>query len=101
MNIKKANTKVSMTNEVKLMGNVTFVKAYGKVSRVGLVTEYEDNEKNFKCTNVVKFFDNMEGVLNKGDLITIEGHFATSKYTDKTGNEVFTTDIIADSVTTV
>lgn len=101
MTIKKANTNISMTNEVRLMGNVTFVKSYGKVSRVGLVTEYEDNGKTFKCTNVVKFFDSMEGVLNNGDLISVEGHFATSKYTDKKGEDVFTTDIIADSVTTV
>lgn len=88
----------TMTNKVLLSGVVTFVKSYGKVTNIGLLTTYEDNNKTFKTTNVVKCFEDVSNIVNKGDTISIVGHFASSKYTDKYGNERFDTQIIIDEI---
>lgn len=42
--------------------------------------------------------ENCERFLSKGRLVGVQGRLQTGSYTDKNGNTVYTTDVIADRV---
>lgn len=91
-------------NKTMLSGTVTFTKGSEKCMTVGLKCAYYDeySKKNFTCYPVVKIFEsaNKDALLTdieKGDTLTITAHHTTSKFTDKNGNERFTTELVADA----
>ena len=42
--------------------------------------------------------ETVEKYVHKGDKIAVEGRIQTGSYTDKNGNKVFTTDVVANRV---
>ena len=42
--------------------------------------------------------ENCERFLSKGRLVAVQGRLQTGSYTDKNGNKVYTTDVVADRV---
>ena len=61
----------------------------------------EGQEKKADFPRVTVFgrqAENCERFLAKGRLVGIQGRIQTSSYTDKNGNSVFSTDVIADRV---
>ena len=42
--------------------------------------------------------ENCERFLSKGRLVAVQGRLQTGSYTDKNGNTVYTTDVVADRV---
>lgn len=104
--------KKNETNEIKnndinktmISGTVTFTKGSEKCLSVGLKCAYYDeySKKNFTCYPIVKLFANANKDITltdieKGDVLTITAHHTTSKFTDKNGNERFTTELVADN----
>ena len=58
-------------------------------------------EKQTDFPNVVVFgktAENCERFLSKGRLVGVQGRIRTGSYTNKDGNEVYTTEVVADRV---
>ena len=101
-------------NRSLLIGNVgndpeirTINNEQGKVASFRLATteRYKDRngdvKENTEWHQIVawgKMADIVERFVKKGSLLYIEGKLATRKWTDKDGNERFTTEIRADGI---
>ena len=101
-------------NRALLIGNVgndpeirTINNEQGKVASFRLATteRYKDRngdvKENTEWVNISawnKTADIVERFVKKGSLLYIEGKLATRKWTDKDGNERFTTEIRADGI---
>ena len=105
--MKKNNeTEIKNTdiNKTMISGTVTFTKGSEKCLSVGLKCAYYDeySKKNLTCYPVVKLFANSNNDITltdieNGDCLTITAHHTTSKFTDKNGNERFTTELVASN----
>ena len=61
----------------------------------------DGNDKGADFPNIVVFgkqAENCERFLTKGRLVGIEGRIQTGSYTNKDGNKVYTTDVVANRV---
>lgn len=101
-------------NRALLIGNVgndpeirTLNNEQGKVASFRLATteRYKDRngelKENTEWVNISawnKTADIVERFVKKGSLLYIEGKLSTRKWTDKDGNERFTTEIRADGI---
>lgn len=105
---------MSGVNKVILVGNlgadpeVKTLESGTKVASIRLATteRYKDREGNQKEVtewhNVVLWrglADITEKYLKKGRQVYIEGRIKTRKWTDQTGADRYTTDIVADQMT--
>ena len=50
------------------------------------------------CTAFGKIAENMERYLDKGSQVSVEGRIQTGSYVNKSGQTVYTTDVICDHV---
>lgn len=113
--IEKLNQQImSGVNKVILVGRlgadpeVRTLESGTKVSSIRLATSerYKDRNGNqqeaTEWHNVVLWrglADITEKYLKKGDQVYIEGKIKTRKWTDKDGNDRYSTDIVADEMT--
>ena len=61
---------------------------------------YGENKKTYfvPITAFGKTAENCERFLGKGQRVAVQGKIATGQYTNKDGQKVYTTDVIADRV---
>ena len=95
-------------NKVHLVGRVGGDPKIGETSRgetmatISLATNsgYGDNEKTdwHRVTFFGKIADTVSEYVKKGQELYVEGRISYSKYTDKSGVEKYSTDIIAYSM---
>ena len=62
---------------------------------------YGENKKTYfvPVTAFGKIAENCERFLGKGQRVAVQGKIATGQYTNKEGQKVYTTDVIANMVT--
>jgi|TARA_R100001530_G_scaffold80521_1_gene56208 single-strand DNA-binding protein len=94
-------------NKVMLVGRVGAdpqirESAKGNIANISLATSsgYGDNEKVdwHRVTFFGKIADTVSEYVKKGQELYVEGRISYSKYTDKSGVEKYSTDIIAYSM---
>lgn len=98
-------------NSVDLIGrltrdpNITYTQSQMCVARFSLAInrgkDKDGNDRGADYPNIVAFGKQAEGCekyLRKGRKVAIQGHIQTGSYTNKDGQKVYTTDIIADRV---
>lgn len=59
--------------------------------------EGQPNADFISCSAFGKTAENIEKFFKKGNRIALQGHIQTGSYTNKDGNKVYTTTVIADS----
>ena len=58
-----------------------------------------ENEADFiKCVTYGKQAENLANYMRKGSLVGVEGRIQTRSYTNKDGNKVYTTEVVANQV---
>ena len=58
-----------------------------------------ENEADFiKCLTYGKQAENLANYMRKGSLVGVEGRIQTGSYTNKDGNKVYTTEVVANQV---
>ena len=58
-----------------------------------------ENEADFiKCLTFGKQAENLANYMRKGSLVGVEGRIQTRSYTNKDGNKVYTTEVVANQV---
>lgn len=94
-------------NNVTLIGRLTkdpevrYTEQQLAVARFNIAIDRIGKDKGADFPSIVVFgkqAENCEKWLNKGRLVAIQGHIQTGNYTNKDGNKVYTTDVIADRV---
>lgn len=97
-------------NNVVLIGRLTrdpecrYTDANLAIARFSIAVDRmrgKNGEAGVDFINIVVFgkqAENCERYLMKGRLVGIQGRIQTGSYTNKDGNKVYTTDIIADRV---
>lgn len=71
------------------------------VARFSIAINRRGKDKGADFPSIVVFgkqAENCEKYLTKGRQVCIQGHLQTGSYTNKEGNKVYTTDVIADRV---
>ena len=95
-------------NQVNLIGRLTrdpdvrYTQDQKAVARfsIAINTGYGDNQRT-DYPNIVVWgaqAENCEKYLAKGRLVAISGRIQTGSYTNKDGNKVYTTDVVANRV---
>lgn len=80
-----------------IRGNTTIAKFSVAIDR----PTKKDEEKKTDFPRVTVFgrqAENVEKFIGKGNLVGVQGRLQTSSYTDKNGNTVYSTDVVADRV---
>ena len=98
-------------NNVVLIGRLTrdpevrYTDAQLAVARFSLAINRapgrDGQDRGADFPNIVLFgkqAENCERFLQKGRLVGVQGHIQTGSYTNKDGNKVYTTDVVADRV---
>ena len=98
-------------NNVVLIGRLTrdpevrYTEAQLAVARFSIainrVPGRDGQDRGADFPNIVVFgkqAENCERFLTKGRQVCIQGHIQTGSYTNKDGNKVYTTDVVADRV---
>lgn len=98
-------------NNVSLIGrltrdpNITYTQSQMCVARFSLAInrgkDKDGNDRGADYPNIVAFGKQAEGCekyLRKGRKVAVQGHIQTGSYTNRDGQKVYTTDIIADRV---
>ncbi|MCQ2551468.1 MAG: single-stranded DNA-binding protein [Clostridia bacterium] len=95
-------------NQVNLIGRLTrdpdvrYNQNQMAVARfsIAINTGFGDNERTDYPSIVVfgKSAENCEKYLAKGRLVAVSGRLQTGSYTNKDGNTVYTTDVVANRV---
>lgn len=98
-------------NNVVLIGRLTrdpevrYTEAQLAIARFSIainrVPGRDGQERGADFPNIVVFgkqAENCERFLSKGRQVAIQGHIQTGSYTNKDGNKVYTTDVVADRV---
>ena len=67
------------------------------VDRRGKKQEGQPTADFISCVAFKNNAEFAEKYLKQGTKVVVEGHIQTGNYTDKTGNKVYTTDVIIDS----
>lgn len=63
------------------------------------INRIKRDEADFiRCVTFGKTAEVIEKYVNKGDRLAINGHIQTGQYTNREGQTVFTTEVIADRV---
>ena len=57
----------------------------------------DDSADFISCVTFGKSAEFVEKYLHKGDKVAVSGRISTGKYTNKDGQEVYTTDVIVES----
>ena len=71
------------------------------IARFSLAINRIGKDKGADFPSIVVFSkqaENCERFLTKGRQVCIQGHIQTGSYTNKDGNKVYTTDVVADRV---
>ena len=93
-------------NQVVLVGRTTkdielkYSQNQTAIARFSIAID-RGKDKGTDFINCIAFgrtAENMEKYVKKGDQVALHGHISTGSYTNKQGQKVYTTDIIADSV---
>lgn len=94
-------------NNVTLIGRLTkdpevrYTEQQLAVARFNIAINRIGKDKGADFPSIVVFgkqAENCEKWLHKGRLVAIQGYIQTGNYTNKDGNKVYTTDVIADRV---
>lgn len=89
-------------NKVFLMGRLTAEpECKPTVAKFNLAVDSRGTERTtyfFRITTFSKTAEFVENYLHKGVKIVVEARLQTSSYTNKNGDKVFSTDIIAESI---
>ena len=94
-------------NSVVLIGRLTkdvdlrYSNNQTAVGRFSLAVDRHDKDKNCDFINCIAFgksAENLEKYVKKGNKVAISGRIQTGSYTNKDGNKVYTTDIVAERV---
>ena len=94
-------------NNVTLIGRLTkdpeirYTEQQLAVVRFNIAIDRIGKDKGADFPSIVVFgkqAENCEKWLHKGRLVAIQGHIQTGNYTNKDGNKVYTTDVVADRV---
>lgn len=100
----KANILGNLTKEpeIKTMQNGNRVATFGVATSDGYKDKATGEWKNFtEFHNVVIFNKGLVGIaekyLAKGSKVDIEGKMKTRKWTDKNGNDRYTTEIVLEN----
>lgn len=101
---KKGNL---IMNCVLLIGRTTrdielrYTQNQTAVARFTLAVDRHDKDKNsdfISCIAFGKTAEAMNRYVSKGNKIAVSGRIQTGSYTNKDGQKVYTTDVIADRV---
>lgn len=96
-----------MVNNVVLIGRLTRDPELRKTQsgesvvsfNLAVNRKYNKDETDFvNCVAWKHSADFMAKYLDKGSLISVEGRIQTRNYEDKTGNRVYVTEVVANSV---
>ena len=94
-------------NSVVLIGRLTkdvdirYSNNQTAVGRFSLAVDRHDKDKNCDFINCIAFgksAENLEKYVKKGNKVAISGRIQTGSYTNKDGNKVYTTDVVAERV---
>ena len=94
-------------NSVVLIGRLTkdvdlrYSNNNTAVGRFSLAVDRHDKDKNCDFINCIAFgksAENLEKYVKKGNKVAISGRIQTGSYTNKEGNKVYTTDVVAERV---
>ena len=94
-------------NSVVLIGRLTkdvdlrYSNNQTAVGRFSLAVDRHDKDKNCDFINCIVFgksAENLEKYVKKGNKVAISGRIQTGSYTNKDGNKVYTTDVVAERV---
>ena len=94
-------------NSVVLIGRLTkdvdlrYSNNQTAVGRFSLAVGRNDKDKNCDFINCIAFgksAENLEKYVKKGNKVAISGRIQTGSYTNKEGNKVYTTDVVAERV---
>ena len=94
-------------NSVVLIGRLTkdvdlrYSNNQTAVGRFTLAVDRHDKDKNCDFINCIAFgksAENLEKYVKKGNKVAISGRIQTGSYTNKDGNKVYTTDVVAERV---
>lgn len=98
-------------NSVNLIGRLTrdpdlrYTDSQLAVARFAIAIDrgkdQNGSDKGADFPNIVVFgksAENCEKYLSKGKLVAIQGRIQTGSYTNKEGNKVYTTDVVANNV---
>ena len=94
-------------NSVVLIGRLTkdvglrYSNNQTAVGRFTLAVDRHDKDKNCDFINCIVFgksAENLEKYVKKGNKVAISGRIQTGSYTNKDGNKVYTTDVVAERV---
>lgn len=94
-------------NNVTLIGRLTkdpevrYTEQQLAVARFNIAINRIGKDKGADFPSIVVFgkqAENCEKWLHKGRLVAIQGHIQTENYTNKDGNKVYTTDVVADRI---
>lgn len=85
--------------DVRYTGDQLAVARFSIAIDRGKTRDGEDRGTDFPSIVVFgKQAENCERFLTKGRRVAIIGHIQTGSYTNKEGNKVYTTDVVADRV---
>ena len=94
-------------NIVVLVGRLTkdvdlrYTNNQTAVGRFTLAVDRHDKDKNCDFINCIAFGKSAELLdkyVKKGNKVAISGRIQTGSYTNKDGNKVYTTDVVAERV---
>ena len=94
-------------NSVVLIGRLTkdvdlrYSNNQTAVGRFTSAVDRHDKDKNCDFINCIVFgksAENLEKYVKKGNKVAISGRIQTGSYTNKDGNKVYTTDVVAERV---
>ncbi len=94
-------------NTVMLIGRLTkdpevrYTESQLAIARFSIAVNREGKDKGVDFLSIVvfgKLAENCERYLSKGRRVAIQGSIQTGSYTNKDGNKVYTTEIIANKV---
>lgn len=94
-------------NEVVLIGRTTkdielrYTQSQTAVARFTLAVDRHDKDKGcdfISCIAWGKTAENMDKYVSKGNRVAVSGRIQTGSYTNKDGNKVYTTDVVAERV---
>lgn len=94
-------------NTVILIGRLTkdpevrYIESQLAIARFSIAVDREGKEKGADFPSIIVFgkqAENCERYLSKGRKVAIQGSIQTGSYTNKDGNKVYTTEVVANRV---
>lgn len=78
-----------------------YTQSQTAVARFTLAVDRHDKDKGYdfiSCIAWGKAAENMGKYISKGNRVAVSGRIQTGSYTNKDGNKVYTTDVVAERV---